>query len=389
MKKSGLPPIAWGLAGLLCIAAMLISLGQQETKAKPEVGSVSPSGISILTELLRKNGTQVEVDQEQKPRLGPNDVAVSFEPISAHEFGADQVQAGGDSKFRDNFWNTIKAGGKGIVLPIQSDFLESSRATNLVTVKDEGSGDSFKISSSGDFQDKVVAVSPIDDCPALTLWRAGAAPFLRAYRVEKGSVLVASDGIGVTNRFIDKGDNAKAFATMLSIFAGKNSRLVFTEASFGNIHEKGILETIGPWANAAWQQLLFLGLVVVFTLGKRFGLPDERRPTQRSTRELVDAISDTFLRSRSTHLALATSWDRADADIRAALKLPKDATRAERDRLLPVNLQNSLARLEAARQLNRVPQEEALDLVRRAQTELDTFLAPHRAKLASLAKLKK
>jgi len=390
LKRTGLPPIAWALAGLLGIAAFLLSLGQQDVNSNPEAHSYSPSGISAFCELLRRHGLQVVVDQQTRPRLGPNDIAVAFEmqPVDiAKTVGVSTPE--GD--FRDYFWKHISDGGTGILLPMQRDFFSASQIatdSSPLSISDSTTGETFKMSSSesevSDFTEPDIS----DTNSSITLWASNRQAFLRAYRVNKGTALVIKDGIGITNRFIDKNDNAKAFSALFSVLAKPGKRIVFTEASFGNVHERGLLETVGPWANAAWQQLIFLGLVVVFTLGRRFGISDEPRNVQRGSRELMDALADTFRRARSTQAALETSWVRADADLRLILKLPKDATRSERDKLIPVDLQNALARLEAAKQMPFVPTDQALDLIKRAEYELDAFLGPHRTNHRRLAKLK-
>jgi len=390
MKRTGLPPIAWGLAGLLIIAGFLISLGQQDTDSNPEASSYSPSGISAFRELLKLHGVNVVVDQQPRPKLGPNDVAIAFKRQSDE----NQKALGGPSQeaeFQTYFWKFISEGGTGIVIPIQKDFFATSRLVAdaaPTSVKDATTGESFKISSSVPSNQDFEEPEDSESSSSITLWYDGKSAFLRAYRLDKGVALVAKDGIGITNRFINHNDNAKAFAAMISILAKPGKRVVFTEASFGNVHEHGLLETIGPWANAAWQQLIFLGVVVIFTLGKRFGLSEEPKPAQRGSRELLDALADTYRRARSTQSALTTAWDRADADLRLMLKLPKDATRSERDRLIPANLQNALARMEAAKQMPNVSQDQALDLIKRSQNEMDAFLGPHRTNIRRLAKLK-
>jgi hypothetical protein len=392
MKRTGLPTAAWVLTGLLVIAAGLISLGQQDQTAFPAVKSFGPSGISAFAELLRKSGYRVSTNQESRPRLDRNDIAVAFE-IVGHP-GVDLIpDISGEkrvSAFDERFWEFVRDGGTGIVLPLSRDFLVASRNTKQTpptAVKDLATGETFTV-TTGDVPRTSSFDIPAEDAIQMELWKEGSGSFLRAFRVGKGTALVVRDAIGITNRFVDKNQNAQAFASLFSIVKKRNSRIVFTEASFGSINDPGLLETVGPWANAAWQQLIVLGLVVVFTLGKRFGTPDEVRAVQRGSRELLDAVADTFRRSRSTTAALETALRSADTDLRLVLKLPKDAPRAERDRLIPVTLQNALARLQVASEYPTVSQDHALDLIVRAQTELDAFIGPNRAKIRSLAKLR-
>ena len=384
--------VSWVLAGLLAIAAGLITLGQQDQTAKPEVQSFSPSGVSAFAELLRKNGVDVAINQQSKPKLGSNDIAVAFKIINGNTQPVFTDSKSKEELFEDHFWEFVIQGGTGVILPLQEDFLEASRSSQqsaFTPVTDIATGKVFNISSAG-IQGAVAFQPPNTSTKtdSIELWNGGSESFLRAYRYGTGTALIARDGIGVTNRFIDKNDNAKAFSSMLAMLGKSHKRIVFTEASFGNIHDMGLLETIGPWANAAWQQLIVLGLVVVFTLGKRFGIAEEQRPVQRGSRELLDAVADTYSRARSTQAALATASLNADNDLRLVLKLPKDATRSERDKYIPVELQNSLARLHVASEYPTVTPDQALDLIVKAQTELENFIGPNRAKMRSLAKLK-
>ena len=393
MKKAGLPLIAWALAGLLAIAAGLISLGQQDQDAKPEVQSYSPSGVSAFAELLRRNGVDVTINQESKPKLSKGDIAVAFKVLRDDSgFAAGLGSVDEEQAFDAHFWQHIRSGGTGILLPLKNNYLDASRSTKANpydVVSDVATGRSYKMTSSGIPVDESFDSQDGDDeAVGMSLWTDSNGPFVKAYRLGAGTALIVRDGIGITNRFIDKNDNAKAFGSLFSMLAKSGKHVVFTEASFGNIHDKGLLETVGAWANAAWQQLLFLGVVVAVTLGKRFGTPDEQRPVQRGSRELLDAVADTYRRANSTQAALMTANSTADADLRRALKLPKDATRSERDRLIPVSLQNALARLQVASEYTNVTQQHALDLVVKAQTELDAFIGPNRAKLLSLAKLR-
>ena len=394
MKKTGISPIAWVLVGLLAIASGLISLGQQDQTADPQVESFGPSGVSAFAELLRQKGVPVVINRRSKPMIENGDIAVAFKILSPPDtFGvaaaSDEVK---EDRFETAFWKFIKDGGVGIVLPLQKDYLEASRSSKSAagqTITDLGTGEHFQISTSSTETASYSLPTSAEKAVRMGMWTDNNdGPFVSAYRLGKGSALVIHDGIGITNRFIDSYDNAKAFSSLFSIFLKSHKRVVFEEGSFGHVHDPGIVEAIGPWANAAWQQLIFLGVVVVYTLGKRFGTPDEPRPEQRGSRELLDAIGDTFRRAKSAQTALKSALAAADADLRIVLKLPKDASRAERDRLIPETLQNALTRLQAASEYPKVTSEDALDLINKAEQEMETFIGPNRAKLRSLAKLR-
>lgn len=388
-RNSGIPAIAYVFAGLLAISAMLLSLGQQDATANPSTEAYSPSGMSAFAELLRRSGVPVAINEQVQPKLLPGDIAIAVRIVASTDIRRNEDR---EKAFRDSFTDFIKNGGSGIIFPVPYDYLEASRTTlksPYVTVTNGANNDKLNITDTGIKDDDSADDDWVDSPSAeMELWREKNDAFVTAYRIGKGTLLDVRNGIGATNRFIDKNDNAKAFTEIVGMLARSGKRVVFTEASFGNVHELGILETVGGWANAAWQQLLFLGIVVVFTLGKRFGIPEEYRNPQRSSRELLDAVADTFRRARSTKSALLTAYRSADAEIRLALKLPTDTPRVERDRFLPEPLQNALARLLAGSEFPSVPEEHALHLIVDAENQLEAFIGPRRAKLRSLAKLK-
>ena len=394
MKRSGLPIIAWILLGLLGISAFVISLGQQDSDTSPEASSYSPSGLSAFRQILIQAGYQVIVTQAARPKLQTGDVAIAFERHSKDFLGDDETASSKspEANFQDYFWSNISSGNKGILFQVDKDFMTASKSAfenPPLLPKDLSRGDVYRVSRSFAIDEEMPEPTNAAPMGSLTLWKDGKIPFARVYKQEKGSVLVVRDGIGITNRFIDKQDNARAFASLVSLFAPPHARIVLMEASFGNVQHLSLMEAIGPWANAAWQQLIFLGIVVLYTLGQRFGLGEEKRYAQRGSRELVDALGDTLRRAGASQAALVSASTLADYEIRLVLKLPRDASRAERDRHLPSSLQNALARLDTAKQMDYVPQDQALYLIQRTQAELDEFLGARRSSLRHLAKLKR
>ncbi len=368
---------------------MLMSLGEQDTQVAPQVDSYSPSGISAFAEILKRQGFPIVVDQQPTYRANPNDVVINF----VRKNSDDILMATQDAEdhFQTFFWSSIAKGATGIVVPLDLDYLKASQTASRNqpdTVKDTLTGEVFKVSRSRPADVEMDEPDGPATSVSFTIWTSKDQPFLKAHRVNNGTALVVRDGIGMTNRFIDHHDNARAFVSIVSMYLKPGGRVIFAEASFGNIHERGLLETIGPWANAAWQQLLFFGVVVVLTLGIRFGYAEESRRKQRGARELLEGLSDTFRRAKATDLALGTAWKRADSDLRLMLKLPKDASRAERDRHLPPSLQTALGRLEASMSMEQVSPDQALELIKRSQIEMDAFVGSHRLRLRRLAKLK-
>jgi hypothetical protein len=357
------------LLGILVIAVGIIALGTRETEPFPSAQSYLPSGSSALMELFRRSGYKVVVDQNTEPNLQPGDVAVAFFPItpltSKSFFNMDEAERDPTREKLDAF---VADGGKLMSFPLSANFHEAStRALNARATVESKSGQKATVSGS-EFGRPTPYLdgSPTDE---YQLWgtRQGQVASLR--RVGKGQDLVFSDGLLATNRFIDREQNALVVMDAARTIARPGSRVVFVEAAFGNASVPALTELIGPWAKAAWLQLLLLGVVLVYTLGKPFGLPDAERRKQRGTRELLDAMADTLRRGRMTKLALHSVYDDANRLLRKWFRTPRDTSRMDPEAQSLVDLHHALNRVEAAIQIG-APEDEAARMVRDVERHL-------------------
>jgi len=92
------------------------------------------------------------------------------------------------------------------------------------------------------------------------------------------------------------------------------------------------------------------------------------RVGERGGREVLDAIADTLTRSRSSATALAAASASIDGSLRRNLRLPRNASEGERDRILPPTPAKALAEMGVARSEKKVPESVALQLIRKAET---------------------
>ncbi len=336
MKRSAII-VAWSLLGVLTVAGLMITLARTVGRADPRIDSYRPSGLAAFADLLRANGYQVESTTSAFPRLGKNDIAVAC--LAEEPTGFENTEINDDTPGAlGRLSQFIQDGGKAVLLPIDVNFDDAS--TRLETRE-----------ATGDFLSSPLRVTVH---PNRSAWQVGLPDDLVTAglvhdrydansniawltRYTDGTVLSFADGYMATNRFIDREQNADVLIGSLSTIAPKGARLVFVESTFGN-ERPGLLEILGPGAIGAWYQSLFLFVVIVFTLGKRFGLPEEVRPTQTGQRELVDAIADTYRRARSTRAACRAAYERADAEVRKSLKLSADAPASDRDLRIPIEL---------------------------------------------------
>ena len=125
--------------------------------------------------------------------------------------------------------------------------------------------------------------------------------------------------------------------------------MVFADASSGDSENPSYVQLIGPWAVGAWYQSLLLFTVVVFTLGKRFGLAAPDRTPEPSQRDLADALADTYARGRAGQIALNVIAADADVRVKSILRLPRSASMEDRNRRLPWPLAHALTVAETKR----------------------------------------
>lgn len=373
----GFPRFVWVLLGLLAISAALLSLGQREMNAKPSALSYGPSGVSAFSTLLQRSGYKVRIDLRSQPKIGKNEVAVAFRVVETArvKMGLEEDYFPAAAK---PLMDDVRQGADAIVLAVKDDFVSASRA--LAAAKPgtyETSADSKPVRISA-AANEFPQQDP--DAPTIGLWfdQSGDS-IVSATKLGKGRLVEAYDGLFLTNRFIDRQDHATAALRLVSLLARPGDTVVFVEATIGNVEDPSLMEAIGPWAVGAWQQLLFLGAVVVYTLGKRFGIPDESRTRQAGARELLDGLTDTYQRGRHTRAAMGAALDRADQELRRALRLPRDATQSDRDELLAPSLVSALVMLKAGYESDkRIQGSQALELIAKVRTETDDFLTKTR-----------
>jgi len=371
--KARSPLITVGVAfiGILIVSVGMIILGSKESRAFPSADSYLPSGTSAFAELLRRNHYQVVVDHHPKPALRPGDTVIAFDPSITQAMSAVTAEGGGEdlAATKEVIDQFVRDGGNVISFSMSPDFSEESKrlwnttrnvlssdgAKAQVTCDETGSVNYYLDDSANDSTDALWSLSSRGGA------RSSASPFVAISSNGKGFEATFSQGIIATNRFIDRNENAYVLADVVARLAKPNGRIVFAEAAFGNSATPGLLATIGPWAVAGWMQLLFLAIVVFYTLGKPFGLPDPERRQERGARDLMDAMADTLRRGRMTKLALKTVYDDTTRQLRRMARgRPLERTGMTLDHM--TDLERAVNKLEAAAEIG-APESMAVKLI--------------------------
>ena len=363
--------MAIALVGILIVSTALVALGSRESRAFPSADSYLPSGSSAFAELLRQSHYKVVIDHNSTPKTEPGDLVVAFditapaaESIISSEADTEQVDT-----TRQAISTFVEGGGKVLSLPVQPDFAEQSRYLYDGSKEVVSKSDTKARVSWDEAPSRASYLGLGDEGNAGQLWYTATSadrqavvktPFVSLISVGKGQEASFANGIIATNRFIDRQQNALVLMDTIAKLAPR--RIVFAEATFGNIHDPSLLETIGPWALAAWFQLVFLGAVIIYTLGKPFGLPDPERRQERGARDLMDAMADTLRRGRMSKLALKTVFEDTNRFLRKMYRDRRDPDRLD----LPANtvgdLQRSLNKLEAAAEIG-APEDIAANMI--------------------------
>jgi hypothetical protein len=211
-----------------------------------------------------------------------------------------------------------------------------------------------------------------DPDAGLMAWMGEGQPFAVLNQIGTGRAIIVGSGEVAMNSYVDQGDNARLLLDQIHLLAPRGSTVDVLDGSISGA-AGGLIDVLGPWAHGVQLQLILVGIVIVYALGKRFGLADETPRVQRGARELLDGIADTYNRGHAAKAGLQAVMRHGDRAVRRQLKLASDAPLRKRNEILPPALAQALTACEHALMQDPKP-SEALALVRHLDTELDLFL---------------
>ena len=394
MKKGlTLVRIAWILLGLLGIGSAAFELGGPQTKEQPYAASFDPSGSAAFAELLRRDGYQVQIDTLLPTHLLPDVLGVSFvrrdtisSPLEIPESATTATKkAAANSSGGDDLEELMKPpsapdsirlivshlrnGGNAMILGYNPGIDLKLDHPVTLTVNDP-TGHTYNLalpSGVGAYSEDLADADAV-----LPAWLCANQPFANLDQIGNGHAVVLDDGELAMNTYIDRGDDARLLLDQIHLLAPKGSAIELIDGSI-NGASGGLIEALGPWAHGVQLQLILVGIVIVYALGKRFGLADETPLPQRGARDLLDGIADTYDRGRAAKAGLQAVLQDADRSVRRQLKLPADAPLRKRNELLPSAAAQVLTACEHALMQDPSP-SEALALARHLETELELFL---------------
>ncbi|MBS1709547.1 MAG: hypothetical protein JSS65_12610 [Armatimonadetes bacterium] len=331
MKKLPGGKLALALLALLGVSFVLLVFAKDEKLTNPTIESTYPSGLSAFAELLRRDGYQVSLDKKVRPQFHNGDLVLcvqvdKYRPPFASDHHIEKVEEAID-KF-------VNGGGAELRLKIPNDYEEASRDT---TISEE--------SPLPGLPAKKVAIRRLQDTPVPDGGERRLATTATA-QWHDGRIVTVEHGLGATNRYLAQGDNAEVYLQYVHMLAPKGSRIVFPEALIDNIEHEGPLDSLGPWAVAGRTQAYLLALVVVGTLAIRFGSPLKEEVRQRSSRDMVDAVSEIFRRGGKAQYALSMALDDTYDRFRLGIGAPVGVSQAHLKERMPEALLQAVSMAE-------------------------------------------
>jgi len=362
MNLSGkLRAVLYVFVGLVLFGILSLAGGRREFESYPSSDHYGPSGLRALSELLTRNGYRIRIDHRTQPKFAADETVIAVLRVP-NPFSGGPDESSQNEKLSNALEDHVVQGGNALIGYVPGKFKDVTQNATKVSVTDP-----FRSATKVMYVANSVENAIPSAKPSLPLWEGTWTA--TAYIYPKGRLVGLTNALPLTNRFLDREQNADVVLSTIQTLAKPGSTIVFAEGGFEPI-EPGFLGTIGPWAVSGWYQMLFLFAVIAYCGGKRLGLPDFRRIPQRSSRDLLDATTDTLQRSKSTRIAVRTALSNADVWL-ANWQIQN------RTRETPSSLVDAMARGRAALMEKKLPAAVAVSIVKDLDREIQDM---HRSK---------
>lgn len=323
--------IVFGLLAVLALAAGLLMADRADSTPNPSILNVKPSGLAGLQELLKADGMQVELSRSARPKLSPKDLAVVVFRSTDNPSSLQDLVQPNSKPFEERMKAHLASGGRVLFIVMRRDFdLAAKEAAQPIQITSHFSPrETLVVNWSTTLSEESPGPSYSRTGIQNQTWYANIGTLARYVTSGPGAVIRLEDGVLATNRFLDESDNARLVLSLARSGIQPGGKVVFAEAAIGNVQEEGIFTLLGPWAVAARWQALLLFVVIVVTLGIRFGQPVRKTVQQRGSREMVDALGDLLLTGRKRQYALDQFRRSALDRVRKAVRAPHSATESQ------------------------------------------------------------
>lgn len=370
--------IAVALAILLVALFILSILERPYSVGSTSAHSTDPAGTHAFIRLLREEGYEVVVNNLDEPAIGESDIALVLSSESTPKISRILAEH-------------VAKGGKAIAGSFHLGFFEPDEEPSNKFKARSITGEQMDLEAFGSkvhFNESNIKVAFWDvkekrveyEEPILVeLWsqEGDPTPLVNLIKQEKGRILYFSDATLMSNRFLNKAQNAEFVMRNIKAFA-PNGRIFVVDAASGYSFTPGYLDTVGLWFKFGMWQLGIAFLILIWRNNKRFGLPEQELKEQVGQRQFVDAVATFWRRGKRTEMAMQALKNEAIRELCEGLKLPMDTDKETLYSNLTPELIELLNQAEILSTDRKSKQRDCLDIARKLDKAIKDFLKSRR-----------
>lgn len=185
--------------------------------------------------------------------------------------------------------------------------------------------------------------------------------------VGKGIVLESSDADLFTNRMLRLEQNGHFALAVVRFLLPKGGTVYFDDAGQGDLEaerDKRFWDVVPAGGKLAYTHLLILAGIILYSLGRRFGLPRPSRRRAPSMGEYVTALAQLYHSAGAIQAALSVLTDQVRRDTARRYGFPSHYTLLQLIQALPENsgVRQALHRAHSALQKTDLSEAEALQV---------------------------
>lgn len=403
MKTKVLVTIGLAVLGL---ASVFLITGRGANSTSPSVQDYGAAGTSAFAELIRRDGYQVRLEREVRPKF-PADALMVLPTIASQpgwaEFLEELNEEAEDVRDEDTDdpETTPEGEGQGEEgaepeprrRPTRQFWREAvlqhlCQGGHVLVIEHEGGGvrrvpepskialwDGTRLEVTARSRDYLEFVPVMGSLPRIA--RASRLDNNQIIASEafpaQGRIVYIQAGEVLENRALDKHDNATFALGWVRELQKAGGEVVFYEGALGNVQAKGLIESIGPWANTARWQFILLLAVVAYASGMMFGRPILDRIPQRSSQHLMEAFGSALSRGDHNRFVMERELIQAKARIEKALGM---APGSDWTQLLPILTPSLAEHIQAMQAQAAFPGKKTaaiLQLIATLESELQAF----------------
>lgn len=183
----------------------------------------------------------------------------------------------------------------------------------------------------------------------------------------KGMVLESADADLLTNRMLRREQNGHFALAAVRFLLPKGGTVYFDDAGQGDLEAEqvqGFWDMVPAGGKLAYTHLLILAGIILYSLGRRFGLPRPSRRRAPAMGEYVTALAQLYRSAGATHAALSVLTDQVRRDTARRYGFPSHYTLLQLIQALPENTsrRQALHRAHGALQKTDLDEAEALQV---------------------------